>query len=153
MYNYFYTIEIDLGSDLMQKEFGGPVSSMFKDIVGAEFSSQTFLSEKECVQSILSEIDKVCNGLVDKYDIEPLAIETYQNPMLVRGKTDLSSLTEEEKVFWKTNKLVLFAAFKSREDPNFLFRYVLYCYDDGLDLSKMSSSDFLKIESPSKFLN
>lgn len=155
MYKYFYTIEIDMSHNVMQREFGSFVKSMFDNIGEIEFTSKTFLNEKECVDSILFEIDKICNSLTDKHHIEKLAVETYANPHLIYGETskEVKELSIEEKTFWKDNKLALFAIFENKEEPNFMIRYVIYCFEDIFLQPEQSNYNLINAESPSKFLN
>ena len=155
MFNYFYTIEVDMANEVMKAEFGVSVNNMFSKISGMEFTSETFLKEKDCVDSILSEVDRICNLLTDKHNLDALAVETYPNPYLMYEKNSKSiiDLSEEEKIFWKPNKLALFAIFKTREEENFMIRYVIYCFEDMSYPTDDASINLLKAESPSKFLN
>lgn len=155
MFNYFYTIEVDMAHEVMKAEFGISVNNMFNKIIGIEFTSDTFTKEKDCVDSILAEVDRICNLLTDKHNLDALAVETYPNPFLMYDKNSksITDLSEEEKIFWKPNKLALFAIFKNREEENFMIRYVIYCFEDPSYPKDDASINLLKAESPSKFLN
>lgn len=154
MFKYFYTVEVDLTHDLMKLEFSNTINSLFNNIVELEFTSKMFSTEKECTDSVIKDIDLICNRLLDKHLIEPPAIETYINPNLIFGKNskEILEMSVEEKTFWKENKLALFAVFKSKEEETFMMRYVIYSIEEFL-LTPENQYNLLDIESPSKFLN
>lgn len=155
MYNYFYTIEVDMKNEIMKSEFGNNVNSMFNNIIELEFTSNFFSTEKSCVDSLIIEIDKICNVLTDKYNLTDLAVETYANPNLIFGETskEINELSIEEKTFWKNNKLALFAIFQSKEEENFMIRYVIYSFETLFLNQEPKNYNLLSAESPSKFLN
>jgi hypothetical protein len=152
MFNYFYTIEINMTSELAQKEFGPVISSMFHNIANVEMNSRSFSNEKSCIDEMLFEIDKITK-LVDKYEIEPLYVESHPNPFLIHQHEIPYEVSDEEKRFWNPNKLALFAVFQKKDDIDFFMRYVIYCYDDTLDLSSVDPLNFVGKETQSKFLN
>lgn len=155
MYNYFYTIEVDMKNEIMKAEFGNNVNSMFNNIIELEFTSNFFPTEKSCVDSLIIEIDKICNVFTDKYNLTDLAVETYANPNLIFGETskEINELSIEEKTFWKNNKLALFAIFQSKEEENFMIRYVIYSFETLFLNQESKNYNLLSAESPSKFLN
>jgi len=155
MFNYFYTVEVDLTDECMKNEFGPTVGSMFNSIAGMEFTSKIYLTEKECVDDVMAEVDKVSDNLIDKHNIDKLAVETYPNPFLLYDETSkhVTDLSEEERIFWKPNKMALFAMFKNRDEEDFLVRFVIYCIEDESIPKDAATISLLKAESPSKFLN
>jgi len=81
---------------------------------------------------------------------------TQPNPFIINeneNSSEIALLTDDEKLFWQHNKLVLFAVFEDKNDEAFLFRFVLFMGDDQLNISDENSYEFLKSESPSKLLN
>ena len=156
MFNYFYTIEINLHSNIMKLEFDKLINSSFKHINNLQFTSKKFTDEKECVDEIISEINGFCDKLSVRHDRDNLIIMTQPNPFIINeneNSSEIALLTDDEKLFWQHNKLVLFAVFEDKNDEAFLFRFVLFMGDDQLNISDENSYEFLKSESPSKLLN
>lgn len=163
MFNYFYTVELNLdASTIARKTFKPLLSFLNTPLQTIEATSKEYYNERECVEALITDLDRV-KALIQTnashLSDDDMYTEAYTNPFIETPSIDIGPRhvedgdVESEKAFWADNKLAVFALYDSDTATDFLARLIIYVYEDDLQIEKLDAATQFSISQAPTTLN
>ncbi len=150
MFNYFYSVELNIaGGPAAKKTYGTILDFLATPLQTVEATSKEYYSENECMSAISLDIDRIKNLIqqnIPHLTDDDIMVEAYTNPFIeIAGAPPQDRPTtqkeiEDEKAFWTTNKLATFAIYDTPESDDFIARFTIFVYEDELRIEKFDAS-------------